>query len=230
MDAMDSELWNSSVNTTHFAHVLELVGVAFFSMRVYTINKLYARRHLSRDPSETHRRPKTYPPPPVFRPTGSRACPRRTPTSGRSPKAQTLHNTISIPYPSEAASDSSTHEEPCVRCRTSRHLDDTAHAEIRSWAKGKAAATRLQVKLRSVCMCPKTPMSSTRKFSSSIGVWKPCMPFQVMFLEDNQHRTGQGATSGDPLDKDPSPFSQKDEVLRRPLSGNDTPLDQSRLP
>lgn len=39
-----------------------------------------------------------------------------------------------------------------------------------------------QVRPRSLCVLPKTPMLSTRKLSSSIGVWKPCMPFQVMFL------------------------------------------------
>ena len=48
-----------------------------------------------------------------------------------------------------------------------------------------------KVKPRSECAVPRAPTPSTRKLSLWIGVWNPCLPFQVM-LQDAEAITPNG--------------------------------------
>lgn len=65
------------------------------------------------------------------------------------------------------------------------HCSRTQHLEtkISEWCYHWHQMVDEQVNPRSVLAFPNTPMSLIMKLSSSIGVWKPWAPFQVIFLE-----------------------------------------------
>ena len=58
-------------------------------------------------------------------------------------------------------------------------------------------------------------MFSTVKLSGSMGVWKPCRPFHVMFLRDQRMRMEEkwSIRVGDVLDSDTRALSDENEIL-----------------